>query len=208
VRQNVKKAGRRGLIVRNASFDDDFVRGVVDIYNETRVKQGRRFWHFAKSFDTVKSETGHALHRSIFIGAYFENKLVGFIKLLIARETAQIALIVCMDEYRDKKPTNALLAKAIEVCVERKLKFLTYAQFFYYKKRSSSLLEFKRRNGFEPRKFPRYYVPLTFVGKCALMLGLHHGIKAVIPETGLDVLRKLRGVLFRLREKGARPRKE
>ena len=71
---------------------------------------------------------------------------------------AHIVLVVCKDEHRDKRPTNALIAKAVEVCVENDIGYLMYAQFTYYKKNTSSLAEFKRRNGFEEVRFPRYYV--------------------------------------------------
>jgi hypothetical protein len=39
-------------------------------------------------------------------------------------------------------------------------------------KRRSSLLEFKRRNGFEQVNFPRYYIPLTLMGELFIRLRL------------------------------------
>ena len=32
-------------------FTDDFVHGIMDIYDETPVRQGRSFWHYKKSFE-------------------------------------------------------------------------------------------------------------------------------------------------------------
>ncbi len=197
VRQNVRKSGKRGLVLNNVSFDDEFVRGIVDIYNETPIRQGRPFWHYGQDFDTVKKRTSHCVERSYFIGAYYRDELVGFIKLLRTGTVADIVLIVCKERHRDKKPTNALIAKAVELCVRERIDFLTYAQFFYQKKSFSSLAEFKRRNGFEPIRFPRYYVPLTQKGRLGIMLNLHHGIKGVVPESVLDILRNIRARFYR-----------
>jgi len=197
VRQNVRKSSKRGLTVRTVSLSDEFVRGIVDIYNETPVRQGRPFWHYGKDFDTVKRQTSHCVERSYFIGAYYEDQLVGFIKLLRTGSIADIVLILCKEQHHDKKPTNALIAKAVEVCVREKIALLTYAQFFYEKKSSSSLAEFKRRNGFEPILFPRYYVPLTKKGRFCVILNLHHGLKGVLPESVLDILRNIRARLLR-----------
>ena len=121
----------------------------------------------------------------------FEDELIGFIKLLRTGSVADLVLIVCKEEHRDKRPTNALIAKAVEVCEEHGIEYLTYAQFYYFKKNSSSLAEFKRRNGFEPILFPRYYVPLTMKGRLAIALNLQHGIRGILPERLLDFIRNM-----------------
>jgi len=192
VKQNVKKSGKRGLVVQCVPFNDGLVRDIMVVFNETPVRQGRLFWHYGKNFDTVKRETSDRLNRSIFIGAYFKNELVGFVKLLRTGCIADIVLFVCKEEHRDKKAANALIAKSVDVCVRDGIRFLTYAQFFYQKKSSSSLAEFKRRNGFEPIWFPRYYIALTARGSLGLKLNLHHGIKGILPERVVDALRAIR----------------
>src|SRR5262245_35583571 len=55
-RNLIRKAEKAGVEVRDAVYDDDFVRGMTDIFNETPIRQGRRFWHYGKSFETVKSQ--------------------------------------------------------------------------------------------------------------------------------------------------------
>lgn len=192
VRQNVRKSARRGVDVRRADFDDSFVHGIVGIFNESPIRQGRPFWHYGKTFDQVKEEIGHCIERSYFIGAYVEDELVGFIKLLQTGEFAELAVIVCKVSHREKRPTNALIAKAVETCIDENIGFLSYAEFHYYKNKSSSLAEFKKRNGFERIDYPRYYIPLTLKGRIAASLNLHHGIKGVIPEPVLDLLRTVR----------------
>jgi hypothetical protein len=55
-RNMVRKAKKTGIEVRDASYDDAFVQGMTDIFNETPVRQGRRFWHYGKDFETVKRQ--------------------------------------------------------------------------------------------------------------------------------------------------------
>jgi len=69
--------------------------------------------------------------------------------------------IVSMLQYRDKAPTNALVAQAVRSCADRGISYLVYSKFAYGKKEKSSLSEFKERNAFERVDIPRYYVPMT-----------------------------------------------
>lgn len=154
VKRNIKKAAKLGVVTRSSPLDDAFVRGILDIYNETPIRQGRRFWHYGKDFKTVKAETAHCLEKSEFIGAYYGDEMIGFIKLLRTGIANDLVLIVSKQSHFDKKPTNALLAKAVEVCVQKGVAYLTYAKFAYGNKVHSSLVEYKRRHGFEQIDFP------------------------------------------------------
>jgi len=195
VKQNVKKAAKRGVVTRTVPFDDAFVRGIVEIYNESPTRQGRPFWHYGKGFEAVKNETAHCLERSEFIGAYFQDELIGFVKLLYVGQTADLVLIVSKQNHFDKKPTNALIAKAVEVCASKGIAYLLYAKFAYGNKANSSLADFKKRNGFEQIRFPRYYIPLTWKGRVAARLKLYRDIKEILPEQVIKAGVNLRSML-------------
>jgi hypothetical protein len=197
-RKNVRRAGKRGVTVRSVPFDDELVAGIHRIYNETPVRQGRAFWHYGKGLEAVKRENVTYLERSEFIGAYFQDQLIGFIKIIYVDHVAMLIQILAMNEHHDKRPMNALLAHAVQVCVQRKAAFLVYGNYVYGNKTDSSLLEFKRRNGFEELRFPRYYVPLNTRGKLALRSGLHHGATALIPRGAQESLLKCRAQFYRL----------
>jgi hypothetical protein len=197
VRQNVKKSVKRGVSTRTVPFDDQLVRGIHDIFNESPIRQGRPFWHYGKDFETVKRETSHCLDRSEFIGAYCQDELIGFIKLLYTGKVADVVIIVSKQKHFDKRPTNALLAKAVEVCVQRRISFLTYAKFSYGNKTNSSLADFKRHHGFEQVLFPRYYIPLTLKGKIAERLKLYRNLQEMLPEKVIAVLVKARSRLYK-----------
>jgi hypothetical protein len=180
-RKNVRRSVKRGVTVREVEFSDELVRQIVEINNETPIRQGRPFWHYGKSFDVVKKDYATLLDRSTYIGAYHENALIGFIKMVDMGEIAGILQIVCMNKHQDKRPTNALITRAVELCHAQGLKYLMYGKYVYGNNTRSQLTEFKKRNGFEPVLLPRYYVPLSAKGRLAMALGLHLGFKRFLP---------------------------
>lgn len=184
-RNKVRKAAKSGVVVREVPFDDKLIEGVSAIYNESSIRQGRQFWHYGKELDAVRKMNGTFLGRSIFLGAFFEDSLIGFVKLVTSEDKSQAGLmqILSMMRHRDRAPTNALIARAVQSCAERQIGHLWYANFSYGKKQQDSLADFKRYNGFQKINVPRYYVPLNIAGRLALRMGLHHD-RAVdwIPE--------------------------
>jgi len=194
VRNKARKAGKNGVVVREAAYDEAYVRGIQAIYNESPVRQGKPFWHYGKDFEAVRKMNGTFLERSIFIGAYLEEKLIGFVKLVFDEEKSQAGLmqIVSMIGHQDKAPTNALIAQAVQSCAERGISYLWYANMSYGKKQADGLADFKRHSGFQKIELPRYYVPLTVAGRMALRLGLHHGMADWIPEPVAATYRRIR----------------
>lgn len=191
-RKNVRRSGRRGVVLREVQFSDQLLQGIVEINNETPIRQGRPFWHYEKSFDIVKKDYATLLDRSEFIGAYYENKLIGFIKMVYMGEIASILQLLCMNKHFDKRPANALMAKAVEICNSKGLKYLIYGKYIYGNNSKSPLTEFKRRNGFEQILLPKYHVPLTTKGRIAIQLRLHHGLKGLLPNNFMNFASKLR----------------
>jgi hypothetical protein len=183
-RNKVRKSAKNGVTVREVPFDMEFVRGISAIYNETPVRQGKPFWHYQKDLESVRKMNESFLDRTIFLGAYLEGELIGFVKLVANEDNSQAGLmqIVSMIRHRDKAPTNALVAQAVRSCSERGIPFLWYANFDYGQKKSDGLAEFKRHNGFQKVEVPRYYVPLTLIGRIGLKLGLHRKLIDLIPE--------------------------
>lgn len=196
IRSDLSRAAKRGVIVREVEFTDEFVQGIVGIYNETPIRQGRQFWHYGKQFDAVKQMNITYLERSIFLGAYLGDELIGFVKMVHADGVAGLMQIISKEAHQDKRTTNALIAKAVEVCELKGFSHLTYANF-RYAQGSDGLTDFKRRNGFEELLVPRYYVPLSLRGKFILSLHLEKGAKALLPSSVLKSLKRVRASLYR-----------
>lgn len=204
VRSIVRKTAKDGVVVREVPFDDQLIRGISEIYNESPVRQGRRFPHFGMDFETLRKMKATFLERSTFIGAFYEGSLIGFAKLVANEDGSQAGLmhILSMIRHRDKAPTNALIAQAVRSCADRGIPNLWYVKFFYGKKGHDSLAEFKRRNGFQKVDLPRYYIPLTLAGRWGLRLGLHRDISEWVPQPMAATLRRVRSFWYEKRFPG------
>jgi hypothetical protein len=191
IRKAVNRSKKLGVEARVAEFDDAFVNAACQIYNEIPVRQGKTFWHYGKDFHSIKHSLATYLERSIFIGAYCQDELIGFMKITWVGSTGTITQILSMKKHFDKRPNNALIAKAIEICEAEGKSHFIYGSFVYYNP-DSSLTEFKRRNGFESIPLPRYYIPLTLKGRVALKLGLHRSLAANTPKPVMQLFLKAR----------------
>jgi hypothetical protein len=187
-RKKAKRAEKRGVEIKIVEFNDELISGILSIFNEQPLRQGVPFWHYGKDFVTVKKEMSLDLQRSDFIGAYHQGELIGIVKLLYNTKIAEPVIIVSKAAYRDKYVNNALIAKAVAMCAMKGIPCLTYGPYW----RQGNMADWLRRNGFERKQIPRYYIPLSIKGKCILKARLHRSIKDVLPEKLIVRLRNAR----------------
>lgn len=181
-RKNVRRSQKRGVEIRLETFSDDLVRAITSVNNERAVRQGRRFPHYGKTFDQVKKDYSSFLDRSDFICAYHENELIGILKLIYRGDIGSVLQLLVKLSHQDKRPANALLCKAVELCAAKGLLYLIYGKFTYGNKGNSSLSEFKARHGFEEVLMPRYYVPLSVFGALYTRMRLYRGLIGILPS--------------------------
>jgi len=176
-RNMVRKAQKAGVEIRAVEFGDELIRGIHKLYNESPIRQGKRFWHYGKNLETLRREHGTFLNQSQFFGAYHKGEMIGFIKLVHGQGVSNLMNIVAMISHRNKAVTNALIAKAVEICAERGVPRLQYGTG-----NSRSIGDFKKHHAFEEVRVPRYFVPLNWKGALALKLGLHRPLDRRLPE--------------------------
>src|SRR5947208_1168260 len=186
-RNMVRKSQNLGVIIKQIELDDEFVRGVVDIYNQSPIRRGKPFRHYGKDFATVKRELSDARGEAIYVAAHYNKELIGFIQFLIAYRYAMITMILDKQAHRDKAPMNGMIAKVVEICADRHIRYLTYTVW-----RRGEHGQFQKHNGFTKMPVPEYYVPISLRGQLALFLRLHEGIRSFLPEAVIVWLLKLR----------------
>jgi hypothetical protein len=193
-RNRARQAEKKGVVLREVPFGDALLQGICDVYNESPIRQGKRFPHYGMSLEKAREYAGTFLDRSIYIGAFVGDSMIGFIKLTTdeTRTHACLVHILSMVQHKDKAPTNALIAQAVRSCADRKIPYLVYEHFSYGKKQGDSLSHFKEVNGFQRVDLPRYYVPLTYLGRVAFRLGLQHRFVDRLPESVAAKLREYR----------------
>src|SRR5271157_1940850 len=136
-RKNVRRSEKRGVVINVSKLDDDLVRAIVELNNDSSLRQGVPFAHYGKSVDQVKKDQSTFLDRSDFITAYYGNELIGFMKIVYRGESASILQFLPKASHSDKRPANALLAKAVELCETKGVSYLTYGMLNYGTRRES-----------------------------------------------------------------------
>jgi hypothetical protein len=207
-RRALKKSQEAGIDVRWVDFTDELIRQIMVIFNESPVRQGRPFWHYGKSFADVKEMLSRDIDRSRFLGAFWRDELVGFVKLIYGKNFARTTLIFSMVAHRDKYTNNAMIAKAIQVCIDQQIPYLVYGQIDYGKVGNPTLAEFKTNNGFRKMDLARYYVPLSMKGRLALRLGLHRGIIGIMPKHVVQAGLRVRHLWYQRRLEAVKPRRQ
>ena len=195
-RKNVRRAQKRGVVVKVEPFTDELIRGIMEVNNDSPVRQNVRFVHYGKSFEQVKKDQASFLDHCDFICAYCESEMVGFLKIVYRGDVASILQILPKASHQDKRPGNALIAKAVELCEAKGISYITYGLFNYGNKKDSPLREFKIRNGFGELLVPRFYIPLTFWGKFCMKLKLHRGLIGILPHTVITTAVRARAVCY------------
>jgi hypothetical protein len=181
-RKNVRRSQKRGVHVTIAEFSDDLIQGIRKVNDESPLRQGTVNAYYGLSFDETKDRYGEFVGRCDFICAYFGDELIGFLHLVYRGEVASILNLTTKPSHFDKRPSNALVAKAVEVCDAKNIAYLTYGLYNYGNKRDSPLRDFKIRNGFREILVPRYYVPLTRWGRFCVKTKLHRGLVGILPH--------------------------
>lgn len=191
-RRNIKAAAKRGVRVVVSEYDAAYVQGISAIYNEARIRAGRRFWHYGKDLSAVRDENGTYRERSTFLAAVYEGEMIGYMKIVWSGPNAAIMQILSKLAHRDLRPNNALMSEAVRQCCMHGAERLIYEKFDYGKKSGDSLTRFKQGNGFARVDLPRYYIPLTTRGSLALSAGMQHGLGERLPEWVAAPLRNAR----------------
>jgi len=190
-RKAIRKSERKGVIVTVAEFNDALINGIKDIFNETPIRQGRPYTHYGENFQYIKYELSKDVDKCEFIGAYYENELIGFIQLGYAGACAIPFGMVAKIAHRDKEPQTALIAKSVKICEDKKIPYILYGAWL-----RGGIGDYKQRIGCIKISVPRYYIPLSIKGNIALKLKLHKGFVRLLPEKTIDYLMNLRAKLY------------
>jgi hypothetical protein len=187
-RKNVRRAEKRGVEVRiKEDFDDALIEGIQGVNDESPVRQGARNAYYKLSAEETRKRYNEFSGRCDFICAYSGDEMIGFLHLVYRGDVAAILNLTTKPSHFDKRPANALMAKAVEISESRGISHISYGLYRYGNKSDSSLLEFKVRNGFEEILVPRYYIPVTPWGWLCMKANLHRGLIGILPSSVISV---------------------
>lgn len=71
-RNKAKQAEKTGVVIREVPFSDALVRGICAVYNETPIRQGRRFRQYGEDVEPVRRVSRTFPDRSVFTGVFLK----------------------------------------------------------------------------------------------------------------------------------------
>ena len=187
VRNKIRKPAKCGVELRMVQLDDDFVKGVDDIYNESPVRQNRKFVHYRQGLAITRKELHAFSDRAYLVGAYHGAELIGFMKLLRTKNVLRTVHIIAKLAHREIPVMDALIAKGVELCDQNKIKHLLYGSWT-----DGGLGDFRLKHGFVRVEVPRYFVPLNQRGRLMLRLSLHRPLRERLPKSWVEFFKGLR----------------
>ena len=105
--------------------------------------------------------------------------------------------MLSLKEYWNKAINNALIAKTVEICVNKQVKWLMYGRMGNH----PSLDKFKHNVGFRKHSLVRYYIILSLKGKIAATMGIHRDLKDSLPSKITNSLLPVYNWISRLKMK-------
>jgi hypothetical protein len=196
-RKNARRAQKRGVTLSIRRLDPDVVEGIRSVNDDSPMRQGARNAYYGLTSEETVKRYGEFEGRCDFICAYSGEEMIGFLHLVYRENVAAILNLTVKPSQLDKRPANALVTKAVEICDSRGISHITYGNYNYGNKRDSSLREFKIRNGFEEILVPRYYVPLNMWGRICMGLNLHRGLIGILPPSVVAAGLRARAVWYK-----------
>jgi len=182
-RKNVRRSQKRGVVIIVRELDAFVVEGIRGVNNDSPIRQGAKNAYYGLSSEDTWRRYGEFNGRCDFICAYAGEELIGFLHLVYRGGVAAILNLTVKSSHFDKRPANALVARAVELCEARGISHMSYGLYNYGNKRDSSLREFKSRNGFQEILMPRYFVPITRWGRICMKMNLHRGLIGILPPS-------------------------
>ncbi len=196
-RKNVRRSQKRSVAITVTELDDKVVEGIRGVNNDSPFRQGLKNAYYGLSSEDTWKRYGEFSGRCDFVCAYSGEEMIGFLHLVYQQSEAAILNLTVKPSHFDKRPANALVARAVELCEARGISRITYGLYNYGNKRDTSLREFKIRNGFEEVLIPRYFVPITPWGRLCMMMNFHRGLIGILPHSVISAGVRARTLLFK-----------
>jgi hypothetical protein len=196
-RKNVRRSQKRGVVITVRDLDGNVVEGIRAVNDDSPLRQGVKNAYYGLTSEDTWKRYGEFNGRCDFICAYSGEEMIGFLHLVYREDVAAILNLTVKSSQFDKRPANALVAKAVEICDGRGISHISYGLYNYGNKRDSSLREFKIRNGFREILIPRYFVPITPWGRVCMKANLHRGLIGILPHSVISAGVRARALWFR-----------
>jgi len=196
-RKNVRRSEKRGVVITARGLDTNVVEGIRAVNDDSPMRQGLKNAYYGLTAQDTWKRYGEFNGRCAFICAHSGEEMIGFLHLVYRENVAAILNLTVKASQSDKRPANALMARAVEICEGYGISHISYGLYNYGNKRNTSLREFKIRNGFNEILIPRYFVPITPWGRACVKANLHRGPIGILPHSVIAAGLRVRALWFK-----------
>jgi hypothetical protein len=140
-----KKAEKNGIACK--VFDwNEYLDAIYEINTSSLVRQGREMDSAYKIYPKKIEYPNESDYSIVYIGAFLENKLVGYIELYIYGNFVMTNRILGHKEYLKFGVMNLMIKKCVEYSMENSIDYINYLTM--ENRENNSLSAFKYRVGF------------------------------------------------------------
>lgn len=191
VREGLRRARREGVEVREIPFDEESFEAIATLFNETPIRQGKRYWHYGKSARQIGEELSPLAGRSVFVGAFLGARLVGFSQIVRLERLRILRTVHVLGSVQAKRvrPVSAMIEWMVQYGWEQGFERLVYGKHNYGGSPNDTLAAFKSRHGFRLTPLRVDYHPLSPWGAWFLAAGLHRSPREMIPAELVHTLK-------------------
>jgi len=140
-----KKAQKSGIKCRIFNWNE-YLDDIYEINRSSSVRQGREMDSSYKEYPKKVKKQDSDDFRVIYIGAFKDEKLVGYIELYIYGNFAMINRILGHKEYLKFGIMNLLMKTCVEYSIDNGVEYINYLTMM--NRNNNSLSAFKYRVGF------------------------------------------------------------
>ena len=140
-----KKAQKNGIVCSEFKWNDK-LDDIYEINTSSSIRQGREmdntYKEYPKKMETFKEEDFKITH----IGAFKDNRLVGYVELYIYGNFAMTNRILGHKEFLKFGVMNLMMQRCVEYAIEQDIEYINYLTM--QNRANNSLSAFKYRVGF------------------------------------------------------------
>ena len=145
-RSKIKRAVKKNIVCKEFEWNS-YLDDIYDINTSADSRQGKEmaeeYRQYPKTLEVVEKDDFQVRH----IGAFYNEKLVGYIELYTYGNFCMTNRLLGHKEYLNRYIMNAMFAFCIEYLEENKTTYLNYLNM--HNKENSSLAQFKARLAFQ-----------------------------------------------------------
>lgn len=198
VRESLRRIRREGVEVREMPFNASSCEDISTLFNESPIRQGKRYWHYGKSAAQIQEELSPLASRSLYVGAYHRGRLVGFTQVVRLESIGVLRTVHVLGSLVSRKvrPVTAMIDWMVRYGWENGFQRIVYGKHDYGNASNDSLTAFKSRHGFRSEPLRIDYHCLCPQGAWYLAAGLHRNLREMTPRHLALFLKKARSRLI------------